>query len=129
MKKLLKIFCTVALISVLAFSLSGCGETATVKNAFKNAGYEITNVEPDDSDELKALLKTDEQKKDIEKYKVFRCKHFERTATVVIFPSEKTLKEVLGETTFNSKTKDGYIKGSCYLVKSCTDAYYIFKNA
>ncbi len=129
MKKILKIFCVSALISVLILALSGCGESVSVKNAFKDAGYEITNITPDDSDELKALLKTDEQKKDIDKYKVFRCKHFERTATVVIFPSEKTMKEILGESTFNSKTKDGYIKGNCYLVKSSTDAYYVFKNA
>lgn len=117
------------LVAVFAFAIAGCSQSGTVKTAFKNAGYEITVVEANDSEELKSLLKTDEQKAEIDKYEVFTCKKFERTATVIKFPSEKVMTEVLGESTFKTKSDGGFINGDCYLVKSCTDALNIFKNA
>ena len=129
MKKVLKLFAVAALIAVLAVCFAGCGKSGQVKSAFKKAGYEITAVAVDDSTDLKSLLKTDEQKELINKYEVFTCKRDARTATIIKFPSEKIMEEVLGESTFKSKTESGNINGDCYFVKGSTDALYIFKNA
>lgn len=129
MKKVLKVFAVATLIAVLAFCFAGCGKSAQVKSAFKNAGYEITAVDVEESSDLKSLLKTDEQKELIDKYEVFTCKRDERKATIIKFPSEKVMEEVLGESTFETKEKDGYINGDCYFVSGSTDALYVFKNA
>lgn len=129
MKKFLTVICTALVIAVLAITVAGCSQSGKIKTAFKEAGYEITEVSAKDCDDLTNLLKTDEQKAEIGKYQVFTCKQFERTATVIIFPSEKVMEEVLGESTYKNKLDGGYVNGDCYLVKSCTDALYVFKNA
>lgn len=129
MKKAIKVLGIACIIAILAIAVSGCGKLSKVKTAFKSAGYEITAVAVDDSADLKSLLKTEEQKADIDKYEVFTFKHFERTATVIKFPDEEVMKEVLGESTYKTKSEGGYINGDCYLVKACTDALYVFKNA
>lgn len=121
--------CAAALITIMALTAVGCSQSGTVKAAFKDAGYEITSVKAEDCKELTDLLKTDEQKAEIEKYEVFTCEQNKRTATVIKFPSVEVMTEVLGENTYKSKLEGGYVNGDCYLVKYCTDALYVFKNA
>lgn len=129
MKKLIKVFAAALLVTVMIMAFSGCGKSGNIKSAFENAGYEITAVAAKDSEDLTGLLKKDEHKADIDKYEVFTCKNAMRTATVIKFPSADLIPEVLGESTFKTKSDGGYVNGDCYLISSCTDALNIFKNA
>lgn len=129
MKKILKVLSVALVIAVFAITMAGCSKTGDVKSAFKKAGYEVTSVAPKDCEDLVNLLKTDEQKADLDKYEVYTFKNAERYATVVKFPSAELISEVLGASTFKTKNDGGYVNGDCYLISSCTDALYVFKNA
>lgn len=129
MKKVIAAVCSALLVVVLAFALTGCDKSGSIERAFKNAGYEVTSVKAEESSDLLKLL-NDEQKKEISKYKVIACKKDASVATVIKFPSEDTLKEVLGETVYTKMEETGFINGNCYLITlDLLKALDIFRNA
>lgn len=133
MKKFITAICTALLVVVLAFTLTGCDKSGKIKKAFEKEGYTVTVIKASDSKVLTDLL-SEEDMKEIDEYEVFNCSKSAGLSsgivTIIKFPSDDKLKEVLGEEAYNKAEEKGYVNGNCYLaVPLGADVVKIFKDA
>lgn len=126
MKRILHIFALVLAASLL-LSLVACDNAKSVKAAFEEAGYTVTELKAD-SDEAKTALRffgvSEDDIDDVDDYSLILCKKgitgLTGAAAIVKFPSSGELRDFFvddGDTTLYDKLKDeGHIRGNCWLV-------------
>ena len=140
MKKFLKFLSSALLVVVLAFALTGCDKSGSIKKAFENEGYTVSVVDAENSGVASLLSSslTKEQQEDLEKYEIISCSKTLSVAVIIKCGSEGELKDFLTvedsegnkDTSAYDKAKEnGNINGNCYLITLSSGAKEIFKNA
>ncbi|MBO7292965.1 MAG: hypothetical protein J6V07_03420 [Clostridia bacterium] len=126
MKRILHIFALILAVSLL-FSLVACDNSKSIKAAFEDAGYTVTELRAD-SDEAEAVLRffgvSEDDIDDVDDYSLILCKKgitgLAGAAAIVKFPSSGELRDHFvddGDTSLYDKLKDdGHIRGNCWLV-------------
>lgn len=127
MKRILRIF-TLILAASLLLALVSCDSTKSIKAAFEEAGYTVTELRAD-TDEAETALKFfglgDDDIDEIDDCSVILCKKgltgLTGAALIVKFPSSGELRDHFvdddGDTSLYEAVKEaGYIRGNCWLI-------------
>lgn len=140
MKKFLKILSAALLVVVLAFALTGCDKSGSIKKAFEDQGYSVSVVNSENSTVVSLISSTltEEQKKDLANYEIILCSKTISVAVIIKCGSEGDLKEFLTTEDENGKKdtssydkakEDGCINGNCYIITASAGAKEIFQKA